>query len=258
MEATAKKQTSIPTQWIGSIEFLALDSSNACSHIIELAGRGIARHIHLANAYTISLAENSPVYKDTLSTPALNFADGRPISWVSKARQQLPRLTQVRGPELFLAVLDKGRKDHLRHFLLGSSPEVLATMKSRLLMKFPDLLIVGSESPPFRPMTSVEHDEQDSRIRDSGAQIVWVGLGTPKQDFEAYRIAQHLPVVAVAVGAAFDFTAGTSREAPKWMTSFGVEWLFRLICEPKRLWRRYLIGNIQFLKIAVSKTNKMK
>ena len=141
----------------------------------------------------------------------------------------------------------------MKHFLLGSTPEVLELLQHKLLMRFPGARIVGSYSPPFRRLTMDELETQDELVRSSGAQIVWVGLGTPKQDLEAKRLSNELPVVAVAIGAAFDFTAGTAREAPNWMTKVGLEWVYRLISEPKRLWRRYFFGNARFLKVALSR-----
>ena len=111
--------------------------------------------------------------------------------------------------------------------------------------------IVGVESPPFRVLSADELAQQDDRVLSSGADIVWVGLGTPKQDIESERLAAALPIVAVAVGAAFDFTAGTLQEAPAWMKSVGLEWFYRLIKEPRRLWKRYVFGNLRFLKAAL-------
>ena len=111
---------------------------------------------------------------------------------------------------------------------------------------------MGMESPPFRDLSKVELLEQDERIRRSRATMVWDGLGTPHQDFEVQRLAAHLPVAALAVGAAFEFIAGTKPQAPLWMQRSGVEWVFRLASEPKRLARRYLWGNSVFLQQALA------
>ena len=109
---------------------------------------------------------------------------------------------------------------------------------------------MGAESPPFRELTPTEQSEQDDRIRASGANLVWIGLGTPKQDWEAARIAARLPVVALAVGAAFDFLSGAKTQAPVWMQRSGTEWLYRLGTEPRRLSQRYLWGNPRFVRAA--------
>jgi N-acetylglucosaminyldiphosphoundecaprenol N-acetyl-beta-D-mannosaminyltransferase len=145
----------------------------------------------------------------------------------------------------------------MKHFLLGSTDEVLALIRTNVESSYPGTLIVGAESPPFRAPTASELEEQDSRIAASDADIVWVGLGTPKQDIEVKRLAGSLPVVAVAVGAAFDFTAGTLKPAPKWVRQIGIEWSHRLVLEPRRLWKRYLFGNTRFL-LAAARTWRVR
>jgi N-acetylglucosaminyldiphosphoundecaprenol N-acetyl-beta-D-mannosaminyltransferase len=242
------------SQWIGPVEFVSSDPLRASEHIISLAsaGDGQGRHVHLANAYTVALADRSVEYRDILAAPkALNFPDGKPIGWISALRGHTPRLIQVRGPQLFLDVFDNGRAQGLRHFLLGSTPQVLESLVAQLTERYPGVLIVGIESPPFRVLTTAERYAQDERILQSGADVVWVGLGTPKQDVEAQRLANGLPVVAIAIGAAFDFTAGSTPEAPTWMTTLGLEWFYRLLREPGRLWKRYFFGNARFLKAAL-------
>ncbi|MCJ1714149.1 WecB/TagA/CpsF family glycosyltransferase [Microbacterium sp. M1A1_1b] len=201
--------------------------------------------MHLLNAYSIALAQSDDRFRSALQGDACNFPDGKPLSWVTRFSKR--RLHQVRGPQFFLDVMDTGRAADVRHFLLGGSDDLLVKLQENLCAKFPGVQIVGVYSPPFRTLSSDEVATQDTLIRESGADIVWVGLGTPKQDHEVQRLALELGSVACAVGAAFDFTAGTKREAPVWMTSAGLEWLYRLLSEPKRLWRRYLIGNFVFL-----------
>lgn len=216
-----------------------------CSLAKSNAGRG--EHVHLVNAYTVALADKDPSFREILGAPAINFPDGKPIALVSKVSRHRPSLMQVRGPDLFENVMDHGRRTGVKHFLLGSTEEVLGLLERSLMARYPGVQIVGRESPPFRPLSEDELSAQDSRIKESGAEIVWVGLGTPKQDFEVKRIADSMPVLAVAVGAAFDFSAGTLAVAPKWMQQLGLEWLHRLMAEPRRLWRRYLFGNARFI-----------
>jgi N-acetylglucosaminyldiphosphoundecaprenol N-acetyl-beta-D-mannosaminyltransferase len=237
-------------QWVGPVQFVSCSPQEAVAQVIAMAKKGLGEHIHLANAYTVSLADSSPEYRSVLAAPAINFPDGKPIGWTSSLKRQLPALKQVRGPQLFLDVFDAGRTYGVKHFLLGSTPEVLVELQRELLERFPGVQLVGVESPPFRRLSVEELNSQDERIRDSGAQVVWVGLGTPKQDLEARRLAERLPIVAIAVGAAFDFAAGTMRPAPSWMTTIGLEWVYRFAREPKRLWRRYVFGNARYLKAA--------
>jgi len=239
------------TQWVGPVEFVSSDPARAVRQIVDLVHDGRGAHVHLANAYTVSLADSSPEYRSTLAAPAINFPDGKPIGWASTLRGQSPALRQVRGPQLFLDVFDAGRAHGVKHFLLGSTPEVLASLELVLADRFPGVLIVGVESPPFRKLSVEELAEQDDRIRGTHADIVWVGLGTPKQDVEAQRLAGSLPVVAIAIGAAFDFAAGSIPPAPAWMTAVGIEWVYRFAREPRRLWKRYVFGNARFLKAAL-------
>lgn len=238
------------TQSMGGLDFQPAGPHAAANYVVELAGDLSCTHVHLANSYTIALADRDDAYRRLINRGVV-FADGKPITWLSRLAGQTPRIEQVRGPQLFLDVLDAGRSSGMRHFFLGSTDEVLRKMCARLIARFPGLEIVGTYSPPFRQLTDEEVSYQDTLIRQSGANIVWVGLGTPKQDIEAARLAQRTARPAVAVGAAFDFAAGTLRVAPFWMQRAGLEWLFRLASEPGRLWRRYLFGNVRFVWVVL-------
>jgi N-acetylglucosaminyldiphosphoundecaprenol N-acetyl-beta-D-mannosaminyltransferase len=205
--------------------------------------------VHLCNAYTLALADRDADLHALLRRAALNLPDGKSVVWANRLlyRDRRPPVERVYGPELLATVFQLGQAVGLRHYLLGSTPQVLAALADRLRRDYPGAHIVGAESPPFHALTESERRAQRDRIGRSRAQVVWVGLGTPKQDREAARLAAELPVVAVAVGAAFDFVAGTKRQAPLWMQRNGLEWCFRLAQEPRRLWRRYLFGNVRFL-----------
>jgi N-acetylglucosaminyldiphosphoundecaprenol N-acetyl-beta-D-mannosaminyltransferase len=136
----------------------------------------------------------------------------------------------------------------LRHYFLGGTPETLATLAHNATSTNPDLKLAGLHSPPFRPQTPIEYAQMLVEIRRCDPDLVWVGLGTPRQDFEAERISRELPVVTIAVGAAFDFASGNKAEAPTWLRGSGFEWVFRLATEPSRLWRRYSVGSLHFLQ----------
>ena len=151
-------------------------------------------HVHLCNAYTLALADKDQPFKDLLNRSTFNFPDGMSVVWANRWRHrdmELPR-ERVCGPDLFLHVFDQGQQMGLRHYLLGSTPEVMTDLQQELLARFPQARIVGSESPPFRTLTNEEQADQLDRIRDSGAQVVWVGLGTPKQDWAAQALAHEL------------------------------------------------------------------
>lgn len=208
--------------------------------------------IHLVNAYSIALSQQDEEYRFCLLNASHNLPDGKPLSWLTRFSSR--PLTQVRGPGLFELVMDVGRNYGLKHFLLGATPQTLNLLDSALSTRYPGVKIVGSYSPPFRPMSTKETQQQDDQLVNSGAHVVWVGLGTPKQDVEVRRLRHDQNLFAIAVGAAFDFSAGTKKEAPSWLGCIGLEWMFRFASEPRRLWRRYLIGNIVFLRAVIKDT----
>jgi N-acetylglucosaminyldiphosphoundecaprenol N-acetyl-beta-D-mannosaminyltransferase len=200
--------------------------------------------VHLANAYSVALADSDPELLSTYRN-GLVFPDGKPLAWITCLRP--PHLAQVRGPRFFEDVISATQGLGIRHFLLGGTETTLGALRKSLQERHPKAIICGSYSPPFREIDEPELEIQISMIREAEADIVWVGLGTPKQDFVAAALANRSPVVAVAIGAAFDFSAGVKREAPDWMIRAGFEWLFRMLTEPSRLWRRYTIGSLRFV-----------
>lgn len=243
----------LPVVTCAGVPITACGRAEAARLVLDMApapSSGV--DIHLCNAYTLALADIEPSYRALLRDAAANFPDGKSVVWANRlTHRELDLPTErVYGPDLFHDVLSLGRENGLRHYLLGSTPDVLAAMDSRLRVLHPGVRLVGRHSPPFRDLTAAERAAQADRIRSSGAQIVWVGLGTPKQDREVAALAAELPLVFVAVGAAFDFVAGNKRQAPLWMQRNGLEWTFRLATEPRRLWKRYLLGNARFVYAA--------
>ncbi|WP_329119665.1 WecB/TagA/CpsF family glycosyltransferase [Streptomyces sp. NBC_01465] len=246
----------------------------ACAALVAMAVRGEGADVHLCNAYTLALADRDRALHTLLRASTLNLPDGQGVVWANRVVHRggrlkpaggpgvvpregtaLPRM-RVYGPDLFLDVFREGQAAQVRHYLLGSTPEVLSRLAAELRTRFPHAQIVGIESPPFRELTDAERASQLDRIRSSGAQIVWLGLGTPKQDHEAARLAAAHPAVYVAVGAAFDFISGNKPQAPLWMQHHGLEWLFRLCSEPRRLWRRVLWGHPRFVWAVCKGTRK--
>lgn len=170
--------------------------------------------------------------------------DGMPLVWLARLHG-IPMARRCYGPE-FLETFCKEAGPAVRHYFYGSSPEVLGKLTAKLQAKF-SINIVGAFSPPFRPMTDLESTQVIRKINDAQPDIIWVGLGAPKQEI---WINEHLalleaPILA-AVGAAFDFHAGTKRQAPVWMREHGLEWFFRLLTEPRRLAKRYLVYGARF------------
>lgn len=237
-----------PRAYVGPVPFEVTSLDEAAGTVIESARRRWPIPIRLANAYCVSLAATDQEYRSILNGPGLNFPDGAPVAWVmrrSKARSRRPG--RVRGPSLFELVLDRGRAFGLRHFFLGTSDQTLKELRARMGEKFPGLVVCGSYAPPYGPFSEEVLDVAASQISDCNADIVWVALGTPKQDFACARLSEFVERPCIGVGAAFDFSAGTQREAPVFMQRTGTEWLFRFAAEPRRLWRRYTLGNLKFL-----------
>lgn len=215
-----------------------------------LANRG-SMAVHLCNAYTLSLAVKDRGFAAALNSADLNLPDGMPLVWIGRRLGHTDMTTRVYGPDLMARVFDLGRQHGTRHYLYGSTPDVVRRLTERLSQRFPGAKIVGSESPPFRQLSPLEAESMVTRVRTTRPDVVWVGLGTPKQDDYVERFAPLLDAAVVGVGAAFDFHAGTLPQAPAWMQDRGLEWAYRLAKEPKRLWRRYLIGNATFARAAL-------
>jgi N-acetylglucosaminyldiphosphoundecaprenol N-acetyl-beta-D-mannosaminyltransferase len=230
---------------IGGVLIDFLEPAAAARHVASGEARGA---VHLCNAYTLALAAESAELASTLDTAALNLPDGTPLAWIAR-RQGIHGCTRVYGPDLMCDVLELGQNTGLGHYLYGSTPDVLDALERRIGERWPGAHVVGSESPPFRDITEDELDTSLRRARALGADIVWVGMGTPKQDLLVCRMAALGDATYVAVGAAFDFIAGTKRQAPAWMQRAGLEWLFRLVTEPRRLGRRYLVYNWKFVRL---------
>lgn len=184
----------------------------------------------------------SSVNSADLATP-----DGMAVVWIGGMRGH-KTIRRVYGPELMQRICEISAKKGYRNYLFGSSQDVLEKLNVRLNKAYPGLSISGSFSPPFRKLSKEEDDKIVSDINSSGSDIVWIGLGSPKQDLWMYehRGRINAPVI-VGVGAAFDFLAGTKLQAPSWIRNNGFEWLFRLITEPRRLWRRYLLDYPAFV-----------
>lgn len=209
------------------------------------------RYVNVCNAEVVLQAYDDPALAEIINTSGMATADGMPLVWLG--RRKGLSVERVYGPDLMLAVCEAGLAPGWRHYFYGSRPEVLSDLTRRLEDRFPGLQVAGAWAPPFRSLTPDEEEEVASRINAARPDVVWVGIGTPKQDFWMARFRPRLEApVLVAVGAAFNFHAGHVRQAPRWMMRFGLEWLFRLLMEPRRLWRRYVIGVPRFIFLVLS------
>jgi N-acetylglucosaminyldiphosphoundecaprenol N-acetyl-beta-D-mannosaminyltransferase len=238
---------------VGSVPFQVADLETATQWLLtEAVPRRKGINVRLANAYTVALTRSDTSYRELLTTTGVNFPDGTPVVWFMRLRRGAHRPHRVRGPSLFARALSESAEHGTRHFFLGSTPETLQLLVAKVRAAYPRVIIAGSYSPPFTAIDDTYVTDCAEQVRESDANLVWIGLGTPKQDHLGAALAGEMDVVCVNVGAAFDFVAGTVNEAPIWVQKSGFEWFYRLLSEPKRLWRRYLIGNSQFLIAAVT------
>lgn len=211
-----------------------------CRDWIAQKGTDPARYICVTSVHGIMTAYRDASFRAMLNGADIVTPDGMPVVWAMRSfgvRGQ----QRVYGPNLMLALCEQAAALGHRVFLYGSTEDRVKALILQLTKRFPGLKIAGHECPPFRPLTTEEEEAAAMRIRESGADLVFIGLSTPKQEAWMVRMRRRLPgVVLVGVGAAFDFHAGTVRQAPAWMQNAGLEWLFRLLMEPGRLWKRYL------------------
>jgi N-acetylglucosaminyldiphosphoundecaprenol N-acetyl-beta-D-mannosaminyltransferase len=198
----------------------------------------------------VSAATNEE-YRERVNRCQIVAPDGQPVKWALNKFHAAGLTDRVYGPEMMRRVCERCEKEKLSIFLCGSTPQVLALLANRLREMFPELVVAGVESPPFRPMTPAENDALCARINHSGAAVVFIGLGVPRQEIFADSNRDKIEGVQLCVGAAFDFHAGNKKTAPAFMQRYGLEWLYRLCQEPGRLWKRYLVTNSIFIGLSL-------
>lgn len=212
-------------------------------NILNLSGK----YICVSNVHTCVTAYEDEAYKNIQNSAVLALPDGAPLSIVSRKRGY-EAAQRVTGPDLMGVLFQHGNEGNgLRHFFYGGTEETLEQLKKELQLKYPSLQVVGLYSPPFRPLTKEEDKQVIEMINDAKPDIVWIGLGAPKQERWMYEHQNKIHGVMLGVGAGFDYHAGKIKRAPIWMQKMSLEWLARLIQNPKRLWKRYLTTNTKFL-----------
>ena len=226
--------------------------------IFNAIDSGQQGYVGVTGVHGVSEAQNDSKFKDILNNTFINTPDGMPMVWYARL-YGFEKVSRVYGPDLMLNICARSVDRKVKHFFYGGGEGVADLLKEKLEKKFLGIEIVGTYTPPFRPLTNDEEIEVRNLINNSGAHCVWVGLSTPKQEkfmsgflnrFGANESGDSSlkgPKVFFGVGAAFDFHAGLIPQAPNWMQQSGLEWLYRLYKEPKRLWKRYLKNNPLFL-----------
>lgn len=218
-------------------------------HVLDRADGWITSrarvYVCFANVHVLEASRSDPRLLDALQAADLVLPDGLPVAWLA-GRADGRRADRIPGATFFEAVCarDIGRR---RHFLYGSTEETLCRLREALRTRFPGIEICGSEAPPFRSLTEPEREAAYARINSTNPDVVWIGLGAPKQELWMQAARHHLdaPVLA-GVGAAFDFVSGAKARAPGWMQNAGLEWFHRMVIEPRRLTGRYVKTNLTF------------
>ena len=224
-----------------------LTKADALNDVISRVRNGGGGYVCFTNVHVSVMAREDNEIQNIINSSFMSLPDGKPLYWVGKAKG-LDNLEQIPGPDFFPELINARTDPPLRHYFFGGKQETLDTLVENIKTKYPHTQIVGAESPPFRELTSDEVESGLARIRDSKADIVWVGLGAPKQEKWMAEHWQSLkPAILFGVGAAFDFHAGNIQRAPEWTQRLGLEWLHRLLSEPRRLWKRYFYTNTMFL-----------
>lgn len=241
-----------PVSWPRKNSLFGLDvsattSEEAIDAILEAARHKIPAVVSHHSVHAVVTAVRDPVLLEAANSFEMIAPDGHPVRWALNLLHDTDLRRRVTGPDLMLELCSRAAAEDVSIYLYGSSPKVIEKLQHNLRDRFPALRIAGAVSPPFRDLSDEEDEEMVGRINRSGAGIVFVGLGYPKQDRFAYEHRGRIQPVQVCVGAAFDFLSGHKRRAPEWMQRWGLEWLYRLLQEPRRLWHRYLVANSIFL-----------
>lgn len=237
----------IPRVDVLGVGVSAIDMALAVTTIDNWITTREQHYVCVTGVHGVMESQRDETLRRIHNSAGLVTPDGMPLVWLSRLHGYR-QVDRVYGPDLMLALCEASEHRGYSHFFYGGADGVVARLSLRLRERFPRLNIVGTFTPPFRPLTPEERSMVVSTINQSGADIVWVGLSTPKQErWMAEHIGLLTPPVLIGVGAAFDFHAGVKKQAPRWMQRSGLEWSYRLMTEPRRLWRRYLGNNSAFL-----------
>lgn len=239
-------KTQIPVCRIMGVNIAAINMEWLLSFTHKNIKALSGNYMCVSNVHTTVTAFENEEYRTVQNSGILAIPDGGPLSSVGRKRgfSQMERTT---GPSYMEEILKVSSEYGYKHYFYGSTPETLTQLKETLRLKYPDIKIVGMYSPPFRPLTENEDDDIVSEICKADPDFLWVGLGAPKQEMWMYAHKERVSGFMVGVGAGFDYLAGNIDRAPMWMQRHNLEWLYRLIQEPKRLFKRYLHTNLSFI-----------
>lgn len=235
----------------------ALDRKSTIDHVDRLIGRAGGAYLCIATVHMVMEAYDNPAYAKRVNSADLIVTDGMPLTWMQRL-QGYKSAERIRGTDLMISLFSYAERNGKTVGFYGGSQDVLKSINKRIFAEYPDLRVVYAESPPFRSINVEEDAKFTFEINSAGPDILFVGLGCPKQENWMAAHRDRLSSVMLGVGAAFDFYAGNVLECPKWIGNLGLEWLFRLMQEPKRLWKRYLILNPRFVALAILQLTGLK
>lgn len=247
----------LPTRTVIGFPVSVLSFDEQISTMIKWAQRGLSRTVCVANVHMLMEGHWHPEFAQVLSKSDLLTPDGMPLVWLTSLMNR-QRQERAAGMDIMLALCKQAQAAGISIFLLGSTPEMLSKIHQKLSDEFPALIIAGMESPPFRPLSSEEDRAIVEKINASGAGLLFVSLGCPKQERWMHTHHNQVNSVMVGLGGAFPVYAGVQQWAPTWVRQLGLEWLYRLYQEPKRLWRRYANTIPPFVWLAIKQVIKVK
>lgn len=246
----SKYMKEIQTCEILKTNIAVIDMQAAVSYIESHLNTERGNYICVSNVHTTVMSFEDEHYRKIQNGALLALPDGKPLSLVSR-KMGYPQAQRVAGPDLMEELFRVSQVKGYRHYFYGSTSATLEALRNKLQEKYPGLCIAGMTSPPFRELSEEEERAHLAQINDSEPDIVWIGLGAPKQEKWMYEHRGRVKALMIGVGAGFDFHAETVKRAPKWMQRISMEWLYRLCQDPKRLWKRYVITNMKFIRLII-------
>ena len=236
----------------------AISMEEAVTRSENLLAGDAKGYICVTGVHGVMEAQGDELFRTILNNSFLTTPDGVPTVWMGHLHG-FKSMTRVYGPDFMVAMCAASVNRGYRHFLYGGKPGVAEELKSELLKRFPGLQIVGTYTPPFRPLKVEEEEDLIRELEACKADVLWCGLSTPKQERFMAEYQHKLPVqLMVGVGAAFDLLSGNLKEAPNWMKRSGLQWFYRMLVEPRRLWKRYLSNNPRFLWLTMLQLTKVR
>lgn len=241
MSAMPRKGQSVLGTWID-----ALCWDEALRHIMAWGAARESRYICICNVHSVVTATRDPEFKKAVNGADMATSDGAPVAWALR-KLGFPSQQRINGPDLMWRYLKQAEQVGQTVFFYGSTNDTLMKLRASIAREFPGVKVAGMCSPAFRPASESEDAAQVEEINRSGANVVFVGLGCPKQEKWMAAHQGRVNAVMIGVGAAFDYHSGTTKRAPLWWQHNGLEWLYRLVSDPRRLLKRYMVTNTLFI-----------